>query len=149
MNAGDRSFAGCTSNQSTAFYQLIAIAHRHAVNLTNAINQLQFMNAWLGSMDLARSLNLATLTLGKLSESDRAEPYERLASLCSVAHRLQAMAPRPSDTAIAQGRSKGIPANRNAWEFERRAWIAERRTQGRIVISSGPDGLTLSSGGDA
>jgi hypothetical protein len=131
------------------FYRMLAIAHRHALSLAKAINQLDFMNAWLDSMELFRSVDLAVMSLGMLSPADRGESDERLARLWIVVQRLRSMAPRPSDTAIAQGRATGIPARRNAWGAERRAWIVERRSHGPILISFSPEGLTMASGADA
>jgi len=128
------------------FYQLIAIAHRQTLNLATAINQLDFMNAWLDSVQLLCSVDLAIASLGMLSPTDRGEPDERLARLWVIVQHLQAMAPRPSDTAIAQACATGIPTRRNVWESERRAWVAARRNQGPILISRSSEGLTMSSG---
>lgn len=144
MTASKRSSHSDTGVIS--FYQLIAIVHRQALNLAKAINQLDFMNAWLDSMQLLCSVELAIAGLGMLSPTDRGEPDERLARLWVIVHRLQAMAPRPSDTAIAQACATGVPTRRNVWESERRAWIARRRNQGPILVSVSPEGLTLSSG---
>lgn len=148
MNTNRRSRAEVGGEQVITFDRIMALVRDNVTDLANTINQLQFMNAWFASMELARSLDFAVLSLVKLSGSDRAGADEQLASLWSVVQRLQAMAPHPSDTAVVQAGSRRIPANRNMWESERRAWITERRARGPLLLSCGPDGLKLSSGGD-
>jgi hypothetical protein len=147
MSAINRSYIDVVDEQGTVFDRMLSILRCSVVNLVNAINRSQFLNAWLASMELARSLGLAKLGLAEVPEANRQTAGEQLARLQGIAQRVQAMGPRPSETAITQAGSRRRGSSLSVWESEEQAWIAARSAYGPILIASGPEGLTLTCDG--
>jgi hypothetical protein len=147
MTAIKHSCTDIVGQPGTVFDRMLAILRCDVVNLVNAINRSLFLNAWLASMELERSLGVAKLSLGEVPETGRIAAGEQLASLQGIAERVQAMAPRPSATAILQAGSRRRGSSLSAWEAEEKAWMAARSAHGPVLIARGPDGITVTREG--
>lgn len=147
MSRAHRSYADVVDGQGSPFDRMLVIARCEVINVVNAINRLRFLGAWLASRELARSLDLAKLSLGHLPEAERPAAGEKLARLQAIAERVQAMAPRPSKTALQQAAAGRRSATGSVWDAEEQAWIAARSGRGPILIASSPDGFTLAGEG--
>src|SRR5712691_2098986 len=100
MNRTCRSYIEVVGPQGTAFDRMVAVVRCHLIKLVNAINRLQFLSAWVESIELARSLDLAELSLETVPAADRSGADQRLTMLRGIAHRVQDIAQQPSATAI-------------------------------------------------
>jgi hypothetical protein len=134
-----------TDQGRTALDRMLAIVRCHTVNLITAINRSRYEIAWLEGRELERALDLVEVSLGKVPETGRAEAMERVAVVRSVALRVLALAPRPSNEAIAQARSTDWWASRSAWESEQQIWIAACVARGPLLITNSPDELPQES----
>src|SRR5262245_36639568 len=97
MSASNHSYIDVVDRPGVVFDRMLSILCCDIVNLVSAINRSQFLNAWLASMELARSLGVAKLVMGELPDADRQAAGEQLARVQGIAECVQAMAPRPSE----------------------------------------------------